>query len=462
MSGIKRLLIVDDDPAFARSLQILLEDEGFTADVAGSGPTALEILDQTPSIALVISDLAMPGMDGLELLRRIRSERAELPVLMMTAHSSVESAVKAIQLGAFQYLVKPIEPSELLTQIDRALEIQRLRRDHEQLRRRTGDPASFDTLVGSSPAVEALRTTITRLATVDSTVLIRGETGTGKELVARLIHDSGPRSGGAFVVVNCTAIPGELLESELFGHSKGAFTGATAARCGLIEQADGGTLLLDEVGDMPPVLQPKLLRFLQEKRVQRVGARVERVVDVRVIAATHRDLEEAIRQGVFREDLYHRLNTIPVVIPPLRHRLGDLPELAHHLLAKVAHRLGRPTPKIAESSLAGLARRRFTGNVRELENLLERALVLGEPSALELELPEDGGPELEPAPFQVDLKNGFARLAELHEEAERDLVRRAVVAWADCSNDEIARRLGTQRRVLERRMKDFGIVKQRR
>ncbi|MEE4271580.1 MAG: sigma-54 dependent transcriptional regulator [Thermoanaerobaculales bacterium] len=454
----ERLLIVDDDPGFARTLQILLEDEGYRTEAAHSGEAALQLLEHRPGVGMVISDLAMPGMDGLELLRRLRSDRPELPVVMMTAHSSVESAVEAIQIGAFQYLVKPIEPAELLAQVSRALEVRDLKRDHELLRQRTGDPAAFDVLVGSSPAMDHLRTAISRLAAVDSTVLVRGETGTGKELVARLIHDTGARAGRPFVVVNCTAIPGELLESELFGHVKGAFTGATSARTGRIEQADGGTLLLDEIGDMPSGLQPKLLRFLQDKRVQRVGGQVEREVDVRVIAATHRDLETAIADGGFREDLFHRLNTVPVAIPPLRDRLEDLSGLARHLAAKIARRIGRAVPTIEVGSLAALASHPFTGNVRELENLIERAMVLGDPSDDHLRLapapPITGGPEL-----RIDLENGFARLAEVHEEAERDLVRRAVAVWADCSNDEIARRLGTQRRVLERRMRDYGIVK---
>jgi transcriptional regulator with GAF, ATPase, and Fis domain len=308
-----------------------------------------------------------------------------------------------------------------------------------------------------------LRRLIERVAAVDSTVLIRGETGTGKELVARLIHASSPRADRPFVVVNCTAIPRDLLESELFGHVKGAFTGATAHRVGRFEQADGGTLLLDEVGDMPTELQPKLLRVLQDRRVQRIGADRERELDVRVLAATHRDLEGAIADGDFREDLFHRLNTIPVAIPPLRERLDDLPGLAGHLLAKVAHRMGRAIPKLtarAEDALRAMA---FPGNVRELENLLERALVLEDPGPDGLDLvavedirpPSRTGSRLD----QLPLEGGFTALGERHRAAEEALIRRALRTWPGRSNADIAQRLGTNRRILEKRIADHGIDK---
>jgi transcriptional regulator with GAF, ATPase, and Fis domain len=309
----------------------------------------------------------------------------------------------------------------------------------------------------------ALRSVVERVATVDSTVLVRGETGTGKELVARLIHAGGPRADGPFVVVNCTAIPGELLESELFGHERGAFTGAAAARAGRVEQADGGTLLLDEIGDMPTTLQPKLLRFLQDRRVQRVGGSHERAVDVRVIAATHRDLEQAMAAGDFRPDLFHRLDTIPITVPPLRDRPSDLPELCDHLLAKIASRLGRPVPRLDPAGLDALAANPFPGNVRELENLLERSMVLSDPRG-DGRLRLEGSPPRavdHPGPHVAELpiEGGFARLQQLHREAERELVARALRAWPGCSNGEIAERLGTQRRVLERRLKDFGLSK---
>ena len=460
------VLLVDDDPAFVRGLQILLEDEGgLEVSVAHSGSEALAVVARDAAIRVVVCDLSMPGMSGLDVLREVRQRWSEIAVIMMTAHSSVRTAVEAMQLGAQQYLAKPVDPDELLIQVQRALQMARLERENAALRERVGDPSRFDLLVGGSPAMQQLREVISRLAEVDSTVLIRGETGTGKELVARLVHRSGPRRAEPFVVVNCTAIPGELLESELFGHEKGAFTGAADARIGRIEQASGGTLLLDEVGDMPPQLQPKLLRFLQERVVQRIGASQERRVDVRVMAATHRDLEAAIASGEFRADLYHRLSTIPLTVPALRERLEDLPELVTHLLVKIAHRLGRSAPPVDRSVVEDLARRPFQGNVRELENLLERAMVLG-----------DGlrGEVLTASDFSVDsttgettgmhwdsipLEGGFPTLQDVHRRGERRLIERALNSWPELSNGEIAARLGTNRRVLELRMKEYGLTK---
>jgi len=452
------ILLVDDDPGLLRTIQLLLEDEaGHRVTTAASGEAALQLLERTGGFDVVVSDVAMPGMDGIQLLGTIRERNPRLPVILITAYASVRSAVDAMRAGAFQYLAKPVDPDELLLQVERALETSRLETEHRDLRDRTGDPGRFDTLVGSSATMERLRDTISRLAAVDSTVLIRGETGVGKELVARLIHNGSPRRERPFVVVNCTAIPGELIESELFGHEKGAFTGATASRCGRIEDADGGTLLLDEIGDMPVALQPKLLRFLQEGTVQRVGGRRERRVDVRVLAATHRDLEKAIADGSFREDLYHRLDTIPVRVPPLREHLEDLSELVDHLVAKICRRLRRAPVRVAPGVLEALAGYTFPGNVRELENLLERSIVLSPEPGILAEVPipvphpHDG-----PAFDAIPLENGFRRLRELTERAEATLIRRALEAWPGLSHERIAERLGTTRRILETRLRRTG------
>ena len=284
--------------------------------------------------------------------------------------------------------------------------------------------------------------------------MLRGETGVGKELVARLIHARSPRRDRPFVAVNCTAIPGELVESELFGHEKGAFTGAVSTRCGRSEDADGGTLLLDEVGDMPVHLQPKLLRFLQEGAVQRIGAKHERRIDVRVLAATHRDLERAISEGVFREDLYHRLNTIPVDVPPLRDHPEDLPELVDHLVAKICRRLRRPVVSISPRAVEALAAYPFPGNVRELENLLERSIVLSraEGTVEEIVIPPTRSQAVA-LPGNLPLEGGFRQLEELVERAEEDLIRRALARWPGVSHEKIAQRLGTTRRVLEARLR---------
>lgn len=461
-----RLLLVDDDPGLLRTLQVLLEDEGgYAVELASSGGEALDRLARFAGIRAVLSDLSMPGMDGLELLERIRDIVPGLPVILMTAFGSVSSAVEAMKRGAFQYLTKPVDPDELLLQVKRALSLEKLAGEHRSLKERAGDPQSFDILVGDSPVMARLRDQLARVAEVDSTVLLRGETGTGKELAARLIHAKSPRSERPFVTVNCTAIPGELIESELFGHEKGAFTGATAARPGRIEEAEGGTLLLDEIGDMPLLLQPKLLRFLQERTLRRVGGGVDRSVDVRVIAATHRDLEKAMEEGSFRSDLFHRLNAIPIALPALREHPEDLEPLARHLVAKLARRLGRAPAALASEALERLAAYPFPGNVRELENLLERALVLGGSAggrtgllrAEDLPLPGPG--PARPSRLEMPLDQGFQILAELTEQAERDLVHRAVEAWSDLPNAEIAERLGTNRRVLELRLKQYGICK---
>ena len=464
--GRRTLLLVDDDRPFLVSLEALLADEaGYQVRTAASGEAALDVLRSPGRVDLVLSDLSMPGMDGLELLRAAREELPELPFVVMTAHGSVASAVAAMRLGAHQYLLKPVDPDELLLQVERALEAAALRSDLSSLRRRLGDPARGDLLVGDSAAVQQLRRTITAVAAVDSTVLLRGETGTGKELVARLIHREGSRAAAPFVVVNCTAIPRDLLESELFGHVRGAFTGAAASRRGRIEEAESGTLLLDEVGDMPPELQPKLLRFLQERTVRRIGGDHERRVDVRVMAATHRDLEQGIAAGSFREDLFYRLNTIPIRLPPLRARPDDLPLLGSHIVAKVAARIGRAPLPIAPDALAALAAHPFPGNVRELENLLERALVLGavrQPPATAIQAADLGLERttgIADGLAEVALEGGFEQLRTLHAAAEAALIRRAVATWPAASNREIAERLGTNRRVLELRMKEYDIVK---
>ncbi len=459
-----RILVVDDDRAFLVSLQALLEDEGgYRVECAGSGSEALRILSERSGIRVVVSDLSMPRMDGIELTRLVRESWPGIEVIVMTAHGSVATAVQAMQQGAYQYLTKPVEPDELLLQVERAVRLTTDRSEYRALAERYGDPAAGDVLIGSSAPMESLRAAAKGLAEVDSTVLIRGETGTGKELVARLIHQAGPRSSQSFVVVNCTAIPRDLLESELFGHEKGAFTGATRARRGRIEEAEGGTLLLDEVGDMPLDLQPKILRFLQEHTMRRVGGGSDRHADIRVMAATHRDLESAMADGSFRRDLYYRLNTIPLVVPPLRERLEDLPGLCDHLVAKIARRLRRPPLPVSHVALNEFARYGFPGNVRELENLLERAMVLGAVSgAVEItggSLSVQGDSAVNPVLPTVPLDGGFEKLGDLCQRTEADLIRRAIAAWPSLSNRELAERLGTNRRVLELRMKDHGIVK---
>lgn len=460
-----RILLVDDDRSFLISLQALLEDEGgHSVQCAGSVDEALAVLEDGPPAQVIVSDLSMPRRDGIELLQAVRQSRPDISFILMTAHGSIRTAVEAMRRGAFQYLTKPVDPDELLLLVEKALQISTANDRYRGLKERFGDPDRTDVLIGQSPKMQTVHQTIRSLAQVDSTVLIRGETGTGKELVARLIHGEGSRANAPLCVVNCTAIPKDLLESELFGHEKGAFTGATSLRRGRIEDAEGGSILLDEIGDMPLELQPKLLRFLQERTFRRVGGGKELKTDLRVMAATHRDLEAAMEEGAFRQDLYYRLNTVPVSIPPLRDRLEDLPELCEHLVAKICLRLRRKPVPVSSDALRSLAAQAFPGNVRELENLLERALVLGAVSGSHEQIEEQdvapSGRSTQRVGFaKQPLEGGFAVLHKLFNDAESELIARALQAWPGLPNREIAERLGTNRRVLELRMKDHGLSK---
>ena len=459
-----RILLVDDDRSFLVSVRALLEDEGgYQVECAYSVDHALEVLADVPSVRVIVSDLSMPGRDGIELLEVVRRQVPDVSFLLMTAHGSIETAVKAMRLGAFQYLTKPIDPDEMLVQISRALEVASAKEHFRALKERYGDPDFTDVLIGESAGMRALGQAIEDLARVDSTVMIRGETGTGKELVARLIHRASPRARRPLGVVNCTAIPRDLLESELFGHEKGAFTGATGLRRGRIEEAEGGALLLDEVGDMALDLQPKLLRFLQERTYRRVGGGRELAADVRIMAATHRDLEQAMEKGDFRRDLFYRLNTIPLTIPPLRERLEDLPSLCEHLVGTICLRLRRAPRPVSTSSLEVLAQHDFPGNVRELENLLERGLVLGgvggPQDAFEVGSVSPMVGEQEQRLDNLPLEGGMAAIQRLTTGAEKRLIERALKAWPSLPNRSVAERLGTNRRVLELRMKEYGITK---
>jgi two-component system NtrC family response regulator len=381
-------------------------------------------------------------------------------VVLMTAYSTVESAVEAMKAGAFEYLIKPFSNDEVQLVVASALRMRRLEHENRELRQRLRDQAMAG-LVGESEPMRRVRRLIARAAESDATVLVTGESGTGKELIARAIHDAGHRKDGPFVAVNCAALAENLLESELFGHERGAFTGAVKKRAGTLEQADGGTLFLDEVGDMSPALQTKLLRVLETRTFQRVGGNEGIEVDVRFIAATNRDLGRMVADGAFREDLYYRLNVVAVETPPLRQRRDDIPLLIDHILA--ARNSGRAAWRLADDARAALCAYDFPGNVRELENLLERALVLAEGPQIglsDLPLPR-AGPRTRPSIDDVvpGLENGWAELQAHVKELERQLLERATETWRDRSNEEIARLLGTSRRVLELRLQEHGLRK---
>src|SRR4051794_851191 len=377
------ILIVDDERPIRRILSVLLQERHHRVAEVGSGEEALAALAEAAP-DLVLLDLRLPGIDGLETLKRLRALKPRLDVVMMTAHGTISSAVEAMRRGAFDYLTKPFDNDELLILVDRALEMRRLSAENESLREEIESRYGFSEIVGISREIQDVFRLMAKVVRVDVTVLVTGESGTGKELVARAIHRRGARSAGPFVAVNCSAIPQTLVESEFFGHEKGAFTDARESRPGKFEQADGGTLFLDEVGDLALDAQAKLLRALQERQIQRLGARAARAVDVRVIAATNKDLEKESREWRFREDLYWRLNVVHVRLPALRERRADLPVLFDHFLDRFNRELGLAVQAIAPDTRQLLCEYDWPGNVRELENTICRAMILCEGDTLTL------------------------------------------------------------------------------
>ena len=369
------VLVADDEPSSRSGLSMLLRDEGFDVETFPDGQQALDRLQEVvPDVLL--ADLRMPGIDGLELLRRAKELHPELIVILMTGFGDVETAVRAMREGAEDYLTKPLQIEELVLSLERALERRGLVRETKELRRRLGEKLRFDNIIGSSPSMQEVFRVVEQVAPTRASVLITGESGTGKELIAQAIHENSPRARGPFVKLHCAALAESVLESELFGHEKGAFTGSVGRREGRFKQADGGTLFLDEIGEISPSVQVKLLRFLQERTFERVGGNETLKVDVRIIAATNRDLPAEVAAGRFREDLYYRLNVVNIEMPPLRARPSDILPLAMHFLHKYADENGKDVVGFDESAIARLVAYRWPGNVRELENVIERAVVL--------------------------------------------------------------------------------------
>jgi two-component system response regulator HydG len=370
-----RILVAEDDASARTALERFLRGEGFEVMGAEDGESALQLLDETAPDVLV-TDLQMPRLDGLQLLKLAREHVPGLPVILVTASTDVETAVRAMQDGAEHYLTKPAQLDELLVVIERALARRRLQDEATELRSRLKERLSFDNLVGSSPAMQAVFDVIEQVAPSKASVLITGESGTGKELAAQAIHQNSPRANAPFVKLHCAALAETILESELFGHEKGSFTGAVNRREGRFKQADGGTLFLDEIGEISPAIQVKLLRFLQERTFERVGGNEMLKVDVRIIAATNRDLQGEVAGGRFREDLYYRLNVVNLEMPPLRARPSDLLPLATYFLQRFAKDNGKAIEGFSEDALERITAYRWPGNVRELENVMERAVVL--------------------------------------------------------------------------------------
>lgn len=465
MAEIKgRVIIVDDDQEMRSLLEDFLRNSRYEVWSYSLATDALSVLSTGGNLALgrvngdvdlVISDIKMPEMDGLEFASRLQSLRPEIPVIMITAFGSIETAIEAMRRGAFHYVVKPFKLAEMSVNVERALEFRKLQVDNAVLRAEVKKSWSFDStghVVGKSPGMKAVFDLVARVSQVGSNVLITGESGTGKEMVARAIHESGPRAKKPFVAINCTAIPETLLESELFGHAKGSFTGAIQKKKGLFEEADGGTLFLDEIGDMNVSLQAKLLRVIQERKVRPVGDNVARDVNVRIIAATHKDLKAAMKEGLFREDLFYRLSVIPILIPPLRQRQEDIPLLAEYFLKKYSATHHVNIKGFTKRALAKLSRLRWEGNVRELENLTERATVLCASSVIdEADIP---APEtMNVDQFFSSSTSDFPTISQL----EARYIR-LVLEKTGGKKDKAAQILGINRRTLYRKEREFGLV----
>ena len=451
-----KILLIDDEPKLARLLADTLGDEGHAVEVGHSGAEALKALEAR-RFDLVLTDLRMPPPDGLELLKRVKAAAPETEVILMTAFATVGAAVQAMRDGAFDFVNKPIELEELRVRVRKVAgkvedrrERDRLVRENQALRESLGSAAGFEGMVGRSPAMEKALALAERVAATDATVLLRGESGTGKDVLARAIHFRSARSAGPFVKVNCGAIPENLLESELFGHEKGAFTGAVKQKPGRFEVAHGGTIFLDEIGDISPALQVKILQVLEEKSFVRVGGTETLTSDCRILAATNRNLEEAISKKEFREDLFYRLNVFPIHLPPLRERAGDLPLLLEYFLKMHQADISRVAPAARKRLLSYS----YPGNIRELENLVERIVITAGPDPIDEEhLPELKERTTIKSGFDLDLPPGGIVLEEL----EKDLILKAI-ARAQGNKSQAARLLGLTRRTLYSRMERYGLA----
>ncbi len=451
------ILVVDDEKSILESLRDILEDEGYTVRCVETGEEALREVEENPP-DLVLLDIWLPGIDGMEVLARLRQGHPSLPIIMISGHGTIELAVKAVKLGAFDFLEKPLSYDRVVVSVEKALRMRALEEENLRLRARLREPG----LTGNSPAIREVRELIARVAPTEATVLIQGESGVGKEVAARMIHRLSSRASGPFVEVNCAAIPESLIESELFGHERGAFTGATQARRGKFDQAHKGTLFLDEVGDMSLAAQAKVLRVLQEKRFQRVGGDRLIEVDVRIIAATNKDLRREIAAGRFREDLFFRLNVVPLVIPPLRERPEDIPLLVEEFLDELARHSGLGRKTISPEVLEVLRAYPWPGNVRELRNLIERLVIVspGQEITLNdlprefLEYAEKGkGPEEIPEWLRV---SDFKTARELF---EREFLRRKLEEF-NGNISRMAQAIGLRRTYLHRKLKALGLSRE--
>jgi len=452
----KRILIVDDEENFRHMLSVILIKEGYEVQTASNGDEALQKLIVSP-FDQVLCDIRMPRMDGLEFLREIRKTGVEATIIMMSAYGTVDIAIEAMKLGAYDYISKPFKPDEIILTLRKAEEREQLRRENQLLRKEIAREYSFENIVSKNEKMQKIFDVIKKVAQYRSTVLITGESGTGKELVARALHYNSERSQHPFVPVNCGAIPDNLLESELFGHAKGAFTDAIRTKKGLFEEADGGTLFLDEIGELPGQLQVKLLRVLQDGEIRRIGESKSIQIDVRTVAATVKDLQKEVNAGHFREDLFYRLNVLPIHIPPLRERKEDIPLLIQHFIAKYNQVLSKNVGDIDHNALETLMNYKWYGNVRELENTIERAIVLSDRNSI----------QLENLPIEIqNFKEEFQTEAVPHEEysikkasksLETNLIIRALKKTKG-NHSQAAKLLEISHRALLYKIKEYGIV----
>jgi DNA-binding NtrC family response regulator len=445
------ILIVEDEAKMRRLLEMNLGEQGFTTFSAADAETGLKLLNQNP-IDLVLTDFRLPGMNGIEFLQAAKRVNAALPVVIMTAYGSVESAVEAMKLGASDYVLKPFSLEELALIVRKELDASHLREENRSLREALGRRYQYENLIARSEKMQAVLALVERVAPTNATVLIGGESGVGKDLVARAIHQHSHRASGPFVKINSTAIPETLLESELFGYEKGAFSGATASKPGKFELANKGTLFLDEIGDVPQAIQVKLLRVLQEREFERLGGTRTLKVDVRLIAATNRDLRAALEEGTFREDLYYRLNVVAIDIPPLREHKEDIPDLARFFLEKFARESGEPAKQITPAALQLLVDFHWPGNVRELENILQRAVTLSAGDVIDAADIRFDPAAPRPSAETVPALPESMTLEQWEEEIIREALRRA-----NGNKSQAARSLGLSRNALRYRLSKMGV-----
>jgi DNA-binding NtrC family response regulator len=445
------ILIIEDEAKMRRLLELNLGEDGFKTLSASDAETGLKLLVSEP-VHLVITDLKLPGMSGLDLLQMVKQQNAALPVVVMTAFGSVETAVEAMKAGASDYVLKPFSLAEMRMVVHKELDVSRLREENRSLREALGQKYSHPNIVARSGKMQEVLATVERVAPTNSTVLLGGESGVGKDLIARAIHEKSRRASEPFVKINSTAIPENLLESELFGYEKGAFTGANTSKAGRFELADKGTLFLDEIGDVPPVTQVKLLRVLQEREFERLGGTRTIKVDVRLVAATNRDLRAALEDGTFREDLYYRLNVVPIDIPPLREHKEDIPDLVNLFLARFAKDSGRQMGGISPEAMNALLNHYWPGNVRELQNVIERACALATNSRLEIgDIHLDSPRNRTASSNDRSLPEGMT-LDQWEDEMIREALRRA-----NGNKSQAARLLGLSRNALRYRLSKIGI-----